>query len=129
MKNIITIVLILVLPVLAYILLDNNKNSNVIEVAQAGNKPKVLIFSSAMCSECIKMKKVINEVEPQYADKIEFIKYNAQDNSQEVASLMKKYQVTLVPTLIFINTDGKVIKKQVGSESKDTFVTDLKRLD
>lgn len=128
MKNIITIVLILVLPVLAYILLDNNKHQNVIEVAQAGNKPRVLIFSSAMCSECIKMKKVLAEVEPQYSNSIDFIKYDAQDSSSEVAALLKKYDVKLVPTLVFMNTDGKIVKRLVGAEDKNTFITDLKRL-
>ena len=128
MKNIITIVLILVLPILAYILLDNNRNQNIIEVAQAGNKPRVVIFSTAMCSDCMKMKKVISEVEPQYKDNVDFVKYDAQSSSQEITSLMKKYQVTLVPTIIFLDKDGNMIKKQVGSESKDAFVTDIKRL-
>jgi hypothetical protein len=40
-----------------------------------------------MCSDCQKMKKVIAVFEPNYSDKIEFIKVNAASSEKQVQDL------------------------------------------
>jgi thioredoxin-related protein len=54
------------LPVFAYIVLDAGRDKNIISTAQAVDKPSVIIFTSTMCADCQKMKKVIAIVEPNY---------------------------------------------------------------
>lgn len=128
MKNLFIILLILILPIVAYVVLDSGRNKNIISTAEAVNKPVVMIFTSTMCSDCQKMKKVIAVFEPNYSDKIEFIKVNAASNEKQVQDLIKKYNVYLVPTIIFIDKNGKQTKKQEGSMTGPMFENELKVL-
>lgn len=128
MKNLFIILAILVLPVFAYIVLDAGRDKNIISTAQALDKPSLIIFTSTMCSDCQKMKKVIAVVEPNYKDKIEFIKVNASDSSKPVQELVKKYNVYLVPTMIFVDKKGNQKFKKEGSMPKEDFEKQLKAL-
>ena len=128
MRNLVIILLILILPVIAYITLDSKKNGEVISLAQAGDKPVVMVFSSAMCSDCMKMKKVIAIVEPQYKDKIEFIKLDAGSSDSQVQSLVKKHNVYLVPTIVFVDKAGKQKYRTEGSMPQSEFEKKLKDL-
>ena len=128
MRNLVIILLILVVPIIAYITLDSKKNKDVISFAQAGDKPVVMIFSSAMCSDCVKMKKVITIVEPQYKDKIDFIRLDAGSSDQQVQSMVKKYNVYLVPTMVFVDKTGKMKHRTEGSMPQVEFEKKLKDL-
>ena len=128
MKNLLIILLILILPVFAYIVLDAGRDKNIISTAQAQNKPVVIIFTSTMCSDCQKMKKVLAKVEPKYKDSIEFTKLNAASDDKQVQELVKKYNVYLVPTLVFIDKKGKEVSKREGSMPQDAFEKQLKAL-
>ena len=55
--NLLVIMLILILPITFYALFKIPSNSNIAQAATK-NKPTVTIFSSAMCMECKKLKKV-----------------------------------------------------------------------
>lgn len=128
MRNFIIIALVIILPIIAYITLDSKKNSDIISVAEAGDKPVVIIFSSAMCSDCQKMKKVIEVVEPQYKDKIDFMKLNAASDEPKVQSLVKKYKVYLVPTMVFIDKSGNQKMRKEGYIPQPDFEKNLKGL-
>jgi len=128
MKNLFIILLILILPIVAYVVLDSGRNKNIISTAEALNKPIVMIFTSTMCSDCQKMKKVIAKIEPNYTEKIEFVKVNASSSEKQTQDLIKKYNVYLVPTMIFIDKNGKQVKKQEGSMSESMFEAELKAL-
>lgn len=128
MKNLLIILLILILPVFAYITLDKNKHNDLISVAEAGDKPTVMIFTSAMCSDCAKMKKVIAVVEPNYKDKIEFIKIDAGSNDSSAQALVKKNHVYLVPTMVFIDKTGKQKFRTEGSMPQESFESKLKAI-
>ena len=128
MRNLILILLIIILPIFAYITLDKNKHKDIISVAQADNKPTVIIFSSAMCSDCAKMKKVILFVEPDYKDKIDFIKIDAGSNESNVRELVKKHSVYLVPTMVFLDKTGTQKFRTEGSMPKSEFEKKLKAI-
>lgn len=127
-KNLIIILLILILPIFAYIVLDKTKGKDVIQVAQAGNKPMVMIFSSPMCSDCQKMKKVIVVVEPSYKDKIDFVKIDASSSEPNVQALIKKHNVYLVPTMVFLDKTGKQKFRTEGSMPRPDFESKLKAI-
>lgn len=128
MRNLVIILLIIVLPIIAYITLDSHKHKNMISLAQAGNKPVVMVFSSAMCSECQNLKKVLVVVEPKYKDKIEFVKYDAASSDPNVQSLIKKYNVYLVPTMVFVDKSGNKKDRTEGSMSQAELEKKLKAL-
>lgn len=124
MKNIITILLILILPIIAYLIMSKNSNE-IMAIAKENNLPTIMTFSSTMCIDCQKMKKLLSEIEPTYQNKINFISINAMDKDKKVKSYINKYGVTLVPTLIFIDINGNVINKVEGYIQKEELVSKI----
>ena len=94
----------------------------------AVGKPLVLEFSSPMCSECMKLKKVLDIVEPNYKDRVSFQKINATLPNEDVSEKIEKYNITLVPTTVFINTEGKIVGKKEGYMDEKTLITHLEEL-
>ncbi|HIS89208.1 TPA: thioredoxin family protein [Candidatus Avigastranaerophilus faecigallinarum] len=124
MKNIITILLILIVPVAVYLYLSKNSDTTS-AVAKDKTKPSIMIFTSAMCLDCQKMKSVINEVQPIYSDKINFISINALDKSKKVQDYIKKYGIVLVPTIIFVDENENQKNKVEGYIPKEELITEI----
>ena len=126
MKNIIVIALIFVLPLTAYFFMP--KNTDFEAVASDSKNPNVFVFTSAMCMDCKKMKGVLKEVEPSYSSSINFVHIDALQNSKKVQKQIKKYQVTLVPTLIYADENGNQKSKTEGYIPKEQLVSELEAL-
>ncbi len=122
MKNIITILLILIIPVSIYLILSNlSKNHQAF--AHNQNNPSMLIFTSTMCMDCQKIKTVIKKVENNYQDKINFVYIDALQNNQNIRNKIKKYGVTLVPTIVFTDVNEVQTNKIEGSVPKEQIVS------
>lgn len=124
MKNIIIILLILIVPVSIYLFMSKNSQTYS-ALAKQENNPSILIFTSAMCLDCQKMKGIIKEVEGSYNDKINFIQINATDNNKRVRENIKKYHVVLVPTLVFVDENGGQKNKIEGYISKEELISEI----
>ena len=125
-KNITIILSILSLPICFYYYLDKSQAVSASKINTT--QPSIIKFSSDMCGECIKMEKIINNVFPKYETKITLINVPVQKQTKEVKKLISEYNVTLVPTLIFKDKNGQIVKRVEGSMSNDTFENYLKRL-
>ena len=122
MKNWIIVVLILVVPVVAYFAMDKNaaqKAAFEAQAAQATEKPVVIKFYSPMCLDCKKLEAVVKEVLPKYENRIIFQNINGQSNDAAAEALVSRYNVTLVPTMVFVKKDGTVYKRTEGCLAKE----------
>ena len=124
--SLVAITLILVLPIMFYAIFKAPSNSGALEAATG--KPMVLEFSSPMCAECQRLKKVLEVVEPQYKRKITFHKINAAMMDRETVEKVRKYNVKVVPTTIFVSKDGNIVGKKEGAFSKEVLVFQLEEL-
>lgn len=126
MKNIVIILLIIILPIAAFIILDKNKS--VSDVALAENRPSFILFTSTMCLDCQRVKKELAEIENDYTDKINIVKINALEKNGNTQKLIKKYDVTLVPTLIFIDKNSNTTYRTEGYMSKEEMIEKLENM-
>lgn len=124
MKNIITILIILILPIAAYLIVNKN-SQDIIANAKENNMPTLMTFSSAMCMDCQKLKAVINEIKGEYSNKINFVSINAMDKDRKVKDYIKKYGIVLVPTMIFLDKNGNVTNKIEGYIPKDELINEI----
>ena len=127
MKNIITIIAILIIPVLIYSIIDKNKAEN-IAIAKNSDIPSCISFTSTMCIDCQKMKGIINEIRNEYDGKINFISINATEKNKEIKKLVAENNVTLVPTMILKNKNNEEVKRIEGAVSKEEFKAALNGL-
>ena len=125
-KNIIIIALIFIVPIIAYAVLSDNQKVSAAKHT-VGN-PEVVKFSSKLCIDCKKLKTCFDELKPKYQDKINFTEYDVQNNDKEVTDSIDKYGITLVPTLIYIDKNGKEIRRTEGFVDKNTLESYYKEL-
>lgn len=143
MKNWIVVLLIFAVPIGIFAWLESGSNKSIAKETSAQEtmakgempttpartnslgKPRMLKFASPMCSDCKKVSTELVGVIPDYKDAITFEEINVTDGSKESAALVKDYKVTVVPTLVFIGKDGKIIHKQEGFLTESEIRTHL----
>ena len=81
-----------------------------------------------MCYDCQRLEGVLKEVFPSYNDKITLTEISVQNNSSAVQNMIKKYQIKLVPTSIFIDKNGEVKAKIEGYIDNDTLKKHLEEI-
>ena len=117
MKHWIFALLVITLPLITYFILDNTmvdkKGFEAVAKVQY-TKPMVVKFSSPMCLDCKKLEVTIKEVMPKYKDSVDYQSYTTQNKDKTTNSMIKKYGVTLVPTMIFVKKDGGIYKRTEG---------------
>ena len=121
--------LIFVLPIIAFAILSG-RQAQVADVAVAATTngmPKLIKFSSPMCSDCQRMAEVISEVIDDYKDKVEFVEISVNQNSPQVREQIKKHNVKLVPTMVFLNCNGEIVGRVEGSIPKDELIMYLEK--
>ena len=112
-KNVIVILLILLVPIFAYwTLTRDNTLATLPTIAFSG--PEIIKFSSPMCYECQEMEKIFDDVFPEYASKITLRKVDVTSRDKETRKLIREYKIRLVPTCVFKDKDGNVIRTVEG---------------
>ena len=125
-KTLLTIISILVLPVLAFWGISLSKGTSV--AASASGLPQVIKFSSSMCLECKQIEGIFDEIMPKYANRVEYKKVIVDSRKDMKNPLIKHYKVTLVPTVVMVNSDGSTAQKIVGAVSKEQYEECIKGL-
>lgn len=127
-KNLITILLIFAVPVIAYMALTRSNATTAQTAENTANKPQVIKFTSAMCLDCQKMNQIFKEIFPQYEGAIILTEIPVQDSTSFTNSQIEKYNVTLVPTIILLDSTGKQVKRIEGAIEKEEMENYLKGL-
>lgn len=81
--------------------------------------PILVDFYADWCQPCKQIAPFVENIEKENAGKLIVAKVNV-DNSLEI---VQRYGVQSIPTLIFFNTDKKVIKQSVGFQSEEILKT------
>lgn len=77
---------------------------------------KVLDFWAEWCPPCKLMDPLVQELEKEFAGKVEFVKINV----DEQGDLAQKYGVMSIPSYV-IEKDEKEVARTTGARSKEEF--------
>jgi thioredoxin-related protein len=115
MKNssIYVILAIFVIPLAIYYFTQAPLQINSPAIA-SGNMPKVLQFMQQMCHDCKKIEKELIPLREEYAGKVYFQKIDVSVASPETQQLIQQHNVTVVPTLVFQDKNGKTCQRTEG---------------
>lgn len=91
----------------------------------AAGKPTVAFFHSNDCVQCIKMIEVVDQVYPNFADKVALLDVNVYE--QRNANLLRRAGVRAIPTMIFIDRTGQG-QGVLGFMEPDAFRRQLQQL-
>lgn len=90
------------------------------ETLKTEKKPYLLEIYTPSCGVCKQVMPFVEEVETQYGNTYAFYKLNA----EEISSVAKEYNVTSVPTLLFIK-DGDIKTRHIGYITKEDIIAKL----
>jgi thioredoxin 1 len=97
--------------------------ANFTEMVLNSEKPVLVDFWAEWCGPCRMVGPILDEIGVEYADKIEIVKVNV----DEEPHLAAEYQITGIPAMkVFQN--GKVIREMVGAKPKPALLADLEGL-
>lgn len=89
-------------------------------------KPKVLEFYASWCQPCKMLKPLIEKAKTAYGDKVDFVSYNVDDPKTE--KLIEDYEVSPIPTLIFLGPDNQVVSYAIGFSGETGINSGLKKI-
>ena len=83
--------------------------------AHAAKLPTLRSLSTTWCPACKMMDEVLNEINSNYKGKLAVEKIDIEKQPDAA----KQYNVRYIPTLIFIDANGKEVAQEVGYKSLD----------
>lgn len=90
------------------------------------SKPKILEFYASWCEPCKQLKPLMEKVKTQYGGQVEFISYNVDD--PEVEKIVEDYEVSPIPTLIFLDPANQVVTYSIGYSGDAGLQKGLKKI-
>lgn len=89
-------------------------------------KPKILEFYASWCEPCKQLKPLMEKVKNEYGDQVEFLSYNVDD--PEVEKVVEDYEVSPIPTLIFLDQSNQVVTYSIGFSGDAGLKRGLKKI-
>lgn len=108
----------IVIIALAIFLIKNQSDKNLVTVNESPEaqfdkylqeeKPVFIFFHSNNCESCIKMMAIVDQVYPDYENKVGLVDVNVYDPINEL--FLQRAGINTIPTQVFVNSsgDGKV---------------------
>ena len=89
-------------------------------------KPKVIEFTAKWCDPCQQLKPIMAKAKADYADQVEFITVDIDDPKSE--KIIEDYEVSPIPTLIFLDSSNQVITYSVGYSGENGLKAGIKKI-
>jgi thioredoxin 1 len=84
------------------------------------DKPVIVDYWAEWCGPCRMVAPVLEEIATEYADKIDVVKLNIDDNP----AVAQRYGIMAIPTMN-VFSGGEVVKQIVGAKAKSALLREL----
>jgi len=92
--------------------------------SQAAGNATLVEFRSPTCPYCFQLSAALEEIQSQYAGQVSVRYYTTTTDEP----MFKQYRVSLLPTLVILNSSGSEIYRHEGAMSKEEVVSRLKSM-
>ncbi|OGI04178.1 MAG: hypothetical protein A2Y25_08700 [Candidatus Melainabacteria bacterium GWF2_37_15] len=115
-SSLIVILAIFVIPLALYFFFKMPSGNDFAAVSATPGKAKLLQFTSPMCYDCNRIEKELAPLKTaaEYKNTIIFEKIDVSKRTPAVDQLITKYNVDVVPTLVFLDKNGNMINREQG---------------
>ncbi len=92
--------------------------------ALTSGKPILVDFGANSCLPCRQMRPVLKEIGTEYSEKTKVLTIDVYKNQ----NLAREYRILMLPTLVFFDSKGKEVFRNVGIMEKEKIVGKLKEI-
>lgn len=78
----------------------------------ASPKPTIIDFYASWCNPCQKLDVSLEKIKKEYGDQLTIMKVDVDDPKND--ELIDQYEVSPIPTMVFLNADGEVVTYSIG---------------
>lgn len=103
---------------------DAQKEENPLRTALETGRPVLADFGRGSCIPCKMMEPILEELHQEYQGQAEVLVLNVDD----YPALTREYSIRTIPTQIFFDASGEVVKRHEGFMSKEDLVGVLQEL-
>ena len=129
MKNKILIALIFILPFLILWIIQGAKNTSskntAIAVEKNANNIILYKFYSPLCKDCLIQTKEIDKIKPQLPKEVFIEEINVSETSDKNQKLLEEYNIMVVPSIVIIDSTGKIKKKTSSIINADELMQEI----
>lgn len=90
------------------------------------SKPRIFEFYADWCEPCKLLKPVMAKIKEEYGDQVDVTSINVDDKNN--AAMLDQYDVSPIPTVIFLNPDGQVVGYSIGFAGEKSVQKEVKKL-
>ena len=90
------------------------------ETVGGADLPVLVDFTAAWCGPCKQLSPVLDQISVEYADKLEVVKIDVDENPDTT----RRYDVMSMPTLILFK-EGEPVRRLVGARGKHALLEEL----
>lgn len=87
----------------------------------ATGMPMLADFSAEWCPPCRQMKPIFHKLQEEYKGKVELITVDVDEKPE----LAQRYNVSSIPTLVYISPEGKELYRTVGFQTEAIIRADI----
>ncbi len=88
--------------------------------------PTVIDFYADWCQPCKQLDSALAKVKSTYSERVTFMRVDVDDpNSQP---LMDQYDVSPIPTMVFLNPDGEVASYSIGITNESNIASNINKI-
>ena len=122
--------LILLLMLICFSLLlsgcgeNTDLTSTSLKQAISNGKPTLAEFGRGVCIPCKEMKPILEELSVEYKYELNVVIVEVDDN----VDLTRQFGIMMIPTQIFLDSDGKEVFRHVGFYPKEEIIVQLKKM-
>jgi thiol-disulfide isomerase/thioredoxin len=93
-------------------------------------KPVVMELATTTCPNCVEMYPIMERISEKYGDRaiIGVVYLDDKEIEEQARYLAKKYSVMYVPTMVFLDKDGKVVSRKVGAMTEQEIINILNEM-
>jgi thioredoxin 1 len=89
-------------------------------------RPTVIDFYATWCNPCQQLHAVLDKAKTEYGDKLTFMRVDVDDASN--AKLLDQYEVSPIPTVVYLNAQGEVVSFSVGFSGEASIKDGIKKI-
>lgn len=92
--------------------------------ALASGKPILVDFGANSCIPCRQLRPILKEISIEYREKAKILVIDI----YQYQHLAREYKIVVLPTLVFFDSKGKEVFRQVGMMDKERIIAKLKEI-